>query len=122
MLNKFLSAFLVLLLSGLAATAQTPTADQLNALKSLPKDQQDALLQGVLGKGDGTGTTDSKLNMPETVRPKSDQSAESRNNKKTSDERTLRQADEDPELRANDTILIDLTPIDRYRDINANDA
>jgi protein involved in polysaccharide export with SLBB domain len=126
MLNKLLSAFLVLLLSGLAATAQTPTADQLNALKNMPKDQQDALLQSVLGigKGDGTGTkTDSKLSTPESVRQKSDLSKDELdklNKRKSSDDRTLRQSDEDPELRADDTVLIDLTPIDRYRDRNSN--
>src|SRR5579859_477629 len=122
MLNKLLSAFLVLLLTGLAATAQTPTADQLNALKNMPKDQQDALLQSVLGgKSDGTGTkTDSKLSMPETVQPKTDPSNELLNKfkkGKTLDDRTLRQPNEDPELRADDTVLIDLTPIDRYRDM-----
>src|SRR5882757_4766715 len=126
MLNKSLSAFLVLLLSGLAATAQIPTSDQLNALKNMPKDQQDALIQSVLGTGksDGTGSkTDSKLSTPESVRPKSDLSKEELdklNKRKSSDDRILRQSDEDPELRAEDTILIDLTPIDRYRDRNTN--
>src|SRR5882757_2725702 len=126
MLNKSLSAFLVLLLSGLAATAQTPTSDQLNALKNMPKDQQDALIQSVLGTGksDGTGSkTDSKLNTPETMRPKSDLSKDELdklNKRKSSDDRILRQSDEDPELRADDSFLIDLTPIDRYRDKDIN--
>src|SRR6266403_2504653 len=117
------SAFTLLaILVGAVAIAQTPTADQLNALKSLPKDQQDALLQSVLGKGDSATTkADSKLSMPQTVRPKSDQSTESLDKLrgKTSDGRTLRQPNEDPELRPDDTVLIDLTPIDRYRDTNA---
>ncbi len=120
---KFSGFTLAAILVGAVAVAQTPTADQLNALKSLPKDQQDALLQSVLGKGDGTGTkSDSKLSMPQTVQPKSDQSAESLNKLKgkTSDGRTLRQLDEDPELRADDTVLIDLTPADRYRDNTSN--
>jgi protein involved in polysaccharide export with SLBB domain len=120
---KFSGFTLVAILVGAVAVAQTPTADQLNALKSLPKDQQDALLQSVLGKGDGTSTkTDSKLSMPQTVQPKSDQSIESLdklNKGKTRDGRTLRQLDENPELRADDTVLIDLTPIDRYKDKNA---
>ncbi|HEY3658126.1 MAG TPA: SLBB domain-containing protein [Steroidobacteraceae bacterium] len=126
MLNRFLSALLVLLLTGLAATAQTPTSDQLNALKNMPKDQQDALIQSVLGigKSDGTGSkTDSKLSTPESVRPKSDLSKDELdklNKRKSSDDRILRQSDEDPELRAEDTILIDLTPIDRYRERNTN--
>ena len=61
---------------GAVAVAQTPTSDQLDILKNMPKEQQDALIQSVLGKGDTTGTgtkTDSKLTTPETVRPKTDQ-------------------------------------------------
>src|ERR1700730_780439 len=114
---------LLAILVGAVAIAQTPTADQLNALKSMPKDQQDALLQGVLGKGDGATTkSDSKLSTPETMQPKTDPSNELLNKLKkgkTLDDRTLRQPDENPELRADDTVLIDLTPIDRYRD-NSN--
>jgi protein involved in polysaccharide export with SLBB domain len=114
---KFSGWTLLAILVGAAAVAQTPTLDQLNALKSLSKDQQDALLQSVLGKGDGT-RADSKLSMPETVRPKGEPSTESLDilrKRKTSDGRTLRQSDEDPELRPDDTLLIDLTPIDRYK-------
>src|SRR6202171_3105943 len=127
---KFSALTLAAILVGAVAVAQTPTADQLNALKNMPKDQQDALLQSVLdNKGDGTGTkTDSKLSMPQTVQPKTDQSNELLNKLKkgkTLDDRTLRQTDENPELRPDDTVLIDLTPIDRYRDRNStnpNDA
>ncbi len=105
---------LLAILIGAVAIAQTPTADQLNALKSLPQDQQDALLQGVLGKSDGTGTkTDPRLRMPQTIQQKKSQATEfSEKSEKTSDGRVLRQRDEDPELRADDTVLIDLTPID----------
>jgi polysaccharide biosynthesis/export protein len=123
---KFSGFALAAILLGAAAVAQTPTTDQLNALKSMPKDQQDALIQSVLGKGDGTGAkTDSKLSMPETVQPKTDQSNELLNKLrrgKTLDDRTLRQLDENPELRADDTVLIDLTPIDKYKDKNSNSA
>jgi polysaccharide export outer membrane protein len=93
---------------GLAASAQTPTPDQLQALKDLTPDQQNAILQGI--KGNGTGkTTDSKLKTPETVRPPTDLSE---NAKKTRDGRILRQFDEDPELRANDTVMIEITSVD----------
>src|SRR5258708_18848079 len=122
-----LSGFTLLAtLVGAVAVAQIPTSEQLDALKNMPKDQQDALIQSVLGKGDTTGTgtkTESKLSTSDTVRPKTDQSSELLNKLKkgkTLDDRTLRQPDEDPELRADDTILIDLTTIDRYRDINSN--
>jgi protein involved in polysaccharide export with SLBB domain len=122
---KFSGFTLLTILVGAVAIAQTPTADQLNALKSMPKDQQDALIQGVLGKGGGgTGSkTDSKLSVPETVQPKTDTSNELLNKLKkgkTLDDRTLRQPDENPELRPDDTVLIDLTPIDRYRDKTTN--
>lgn len=104
---------LIAVLAGAVAIAQTP--DQLNALKSLPQDQQDALIQGVLGKGDGTGTkSDPQLRMPQTVLPKRDQStalSDQENKGKTRDGHILRQPFEDPELRADDTVLIDLTPI-----------
>jgi polysaccharide export outer membrane protein len=119
---KFSGFTLLAILVGAVAVAQTPTTDQLNALKSMPKDQQDALIQSVLGRPSGGSTkTDSKLSTPETVQPKTDQSNELQNKLKkgkTLDDRTLRQLDEDPELRADDTILIDLTPIDRNKNAN----
>jgi polysaccharide export outer membrane protein len=114
---KLIVSALVLLLVGALAVAQTPTSDQLNALKNLPQDQQDAFLQGVLGKGDGTGKrTDPRLSTPETVQRKN-QSTEKKD--KTADGRTLRMSDEDPELRADDTVLIDLTPVETTRSTNS---
>ena len=108
MRTRFFGGFLVLLSMGLAASAQTPTPDQLQALKDLTPDQQNALLQGI--KGSGTGkTTDPKLKTPETVRQSTDLSD---NAKKTRDGRILRQSDEDPELRAGDTIMIEITSVD----------
>jgi polysaccharide export outer membrane protein len=94
---------------GLAASGQTPTPDQLQALKeSLTPDQQNSILQGI--KGNGTGkTTEPKLKTPETVRPSTDLSESA---KKTRDGRILRQSDEDPELRADDTVMIEITSVD----------
>jgi polysaccharide export outer membrane protein len=116
---------IVLLLIGMVAGAQTPTPtqEQLNIFKNLPQDQQDALMQSVLGgKGDGTNKkTDSRLNAPETVERKNDRTGETQRetkNDKTIDGRTLRRSDEDPELRADDTVLIDLTPIELDKDGN----
>ncbi len=113
---KFSGVTLLAILLGAAAFAQTPTSDQLNALKNLPPDQQQSLLQQVLGKTDTSGRkTDQKLDMPETVQQKSDESSDmldSFDKDKTKDGRTLRIPNEDPELRANDNILIDLTPIE----------
>ncbi len=88
-------------------------------LKNLPPDQQQQLLQSVLGgKGDGTGKkTDSNLQMPETVRPRNEQLDQYDRyvKDKTVDGRPLRLKDEDPELRPGDTVLIDLVTIERRR-------
>lgn len=106
---------------GNAALAQTPTSEQLGILKSLPADTQSTLIQSVLGKGDGAGTkTDPRLSSPETIRSRSDATDllgqfDKLKKNKTSDGRVLRQFDEDPELRADDTVLIDLVPLEEYR-------
>src|SRR5579872_4966649 len=100
---RFLALSLGVLLGCAVSFAQTPTQEQLDALKNLPQDQQDALLQGVLGKGDGTGTkVDPKLRMPQTIQNKTDllEGAGRKLEKtKTADGRTLRLSNEDPELR-----------------------
>jgi polysaccharide biosynthesis/export protein len=119
-LAGLLRAAIILVVIGSVAGAQTPSPsqDQLNALKNLSPDQQDSLLQSVLGKGDGTNRkTDSQLDTPETVERRNDRlgrSGRETNGEldKTHDGRMLRKADEDPELRANDYVLIDLTPVE----------
>ena len=124
-LARSFSAAIFLILIGAFAGAQSPTQDPLSILKGLSQDQQDALIQSVLGKSDGTNRkTDSQLNTPETVQKKNDRTgaAESgtANRDKTIDGRTLRRFDEDPELRAGDTVLIDLTPVElSLKDSNA---
>jgi polysaccharide biosynthesis/export protein len=124
-LARSLSAAITLILIGAVVGAQTPvpTQDQLNIFKNLPQDQQDALMQSVLGgKGDSTNKkSDSQLDSPETVKRKNDrtgQRQQEENNDKTKDGHTLRKSDEDPELRAGDYVLIDLTPIELDRDGN----
>lgn len=108
---------MALLLLSAASVAQTPTQDQLQALKNLPQDQQTAIMQGVLGAGSGTsvgsGTgkkTDSQLTSPQTVMPKS--TLDLLQQGKTLDGRTLRQTNEDTELQPDDNVLIELTPIE----------
>ena len=116
--SRFLGAIAILLTIGLAPTAKTQTSDTLQALKdSLSPDQQGSILQNVLGKGDGTGKkSDKKLDTPETMW--SDKTNEEKQpvhrikKVETYDGRILRQEDEDPELRADDTVIIDLTPIE----------
>jgi polysaccharide export outer membrane protein len=116
-LARSFSAAIFLILIGAFAGAQSPTQDPLNLLKNLTPDQQDALMQSVLGKGDGTNKkTDSQLNTPETVQKLNDRTGaaqtDTTNRDKTIDGRRLRRSEEDPELRAGDTVLIDLTPVE----------
>jgi polysaccharide export outer membrane protein len=108
MRTRFLGVLLLVLSMGLAASAQTPTPDQLQALKDLSPDQQNAILQGI--KGNGTGKkTDPRLKTPETVHPSPESMDSAR---KTRDGRILRQSDEDPELRADDSVMVELTSLE----------
>jgi polysaccharide export outer membrane protein len=119
-LARSLGAASLLILIGALAGAQSPTQDPLSLLKNLTPEQQDALMQSVLGGKDGTNRkTDSQLNAPETVERKNDRTGgvdrgtnQGTNSDKTIDGRTLRRSDEDPELRAGDSVLIDLTPVE----------
>jgi polysaccharide export outer membrane protein len=116
------AAILILIGAVVGAQTPTPTQDQLNIFKSLSQDQQDSLLQSVLGKGDGTNKkSDSQLESPETGEKKNDRTGgreRETNNDKTKDGHTLRKSDEDLELRAGDYVLIDLTPIELDQDGN----
>jgi polysaccharide biosynthesis/export protein len=122
-LARSVGVAITLILIGAVVVAQTPTPtqDQLNIFKSLPQDQQDALMQSVLGKGSGSQKKSyTQLDSPETVK-KNDRTGareQEENNDKTKDGRTLRQSDEDPELRAGDSVLIDLTPVELDKDGN----
>jgi polysaccharide biosynthesis/export protein len=123
-LARSLGVAIVLILIGAGVGAQTPSPsqDQLNLLKNLTPDQQESLLQSMMGKGDGSNRkSDSQLDSPETVEKKNDRTGETERqpkNDKTADGRTLRNSDEDPELRADDYVLIDLTPIEFDKDGN----
>jgi protein involved in polysaccharide export with SLBB domain len=116
MRSRFLSICFTFLALGTGAFAQTPTPDQLNQLKNLPPEEQQQLMQGLFGnKTDSSGKkVDQKLQTPQTVIPKSDEESEygQYRKEKTRDGRVLRMPDEDPELRPDDTVLIDLTPVD----------
>jgi polysaccharide export outer membrane protein len=116
MRSRILSAFILLLSIGIGASAQTPTSDQLNQLKNLSPEEQQQLMQGALGNKTDSGgkKVDQKLSTPQTVLPNVDENGEYQQSKKdkTRDGRLLRFQDEDPELRPDDTVLIDLTPVD----------
>src|SRR5882672_4729606 len=114
---RSLGAILVALSIGSVASSQNQTSETLQALKnSLSPDQQGSILQDVLGKGTGTGKkTDAKLDTPETVRRKAGAQTDLFDKEKyqrTLDGRILRQSDEDPELRPNDTVLIEMISSD----------
>ena len=104
-----------LVLASASTSAQVPTPEQLNALKTLPADQQQQLIQSVLGKNDGTNRkVDPKLDMGDRNDEQNDRLRELQEaeKNKTVDGRMLRRSREDPELRAFDSVLIDLTPYD----------
>src|SRR5450631_590023 len=110
---------------GLVASSRSQNSDTLQSLKnSMSPDQQSSILQQMLGgKGGASGKkTDPKLDTPETVRRKGDQPDIFDKDKyqKTRDGRTLRQFDEDPELRADDTVLIELVSLDEVCGDNLN--
>jgi protein involved in polysaccharide export with SLBB domain len=114
MRNKFIGAFIIALSIGLASSAQSQNDDAVQSLKdSISPDQQSSILQGILGKGSGT-KSDSKLSTPDTTQPKTTLEQQYLDEKqgKTRDGRILRQVNEDPELRADDTVLIEVTPLD----------
>jgi protein involved in polysaccharide export with SLBB domain len=117
-LRRLVALFVALSFSVLAS-AQSSGSDPLQAIKdSLSSGQQGSVLQNILGKGDANAKkSDGSLNSPETAQPKNEEKNELLENAKkgkTLDGRTLRQAYEDPELRADDTVLIELTPLDEY--------
>lgn len=73
-----------------AASAQTPTAQQMDLYKNLPADQQKQILES-LGRGKGGATPDKDLQFPQTVQPRN-----------TNDE----PQDGERRLKAGDTILL----------------
>src|SRR5208283_2040922 len=112
-------ALLAMLTVALTASAQN--TDPMQTLKDTlsGSGQQGGVLQGILGNGKGTGKeSDRKLETPETVKPP-DQSDLIERNIKTRDGRILRQFNEDPELRADDSVMIEIRSIDDICERNA---
>jgi polysaccharide biosynthesis/export protein len=123
MRSRSLCAVLVLLSLGLASSVQSQSDDTIQALKdSISPDQQNAILQN-LGKVNGSGKkSDSKLNTPDTTKSSQEQELLNDKKQKTRDGRILRQSNEDPELRADDTVLIELTPLEEVCERNLGGA
>ncbi len=113
MRNRILGVFAVMFAAALTASAQT-TTDPLQALKdTLGGDQQGGVLQDVLGQGQNNDKkTDKKLESPQSVQPAQNQKDITEKDIKTRDGRTLRQFNEDPELRPDDSVTIELRPVD----------
>ena len=113
MRTRFLSAsLLIALLGAFAASAQQ--TDTLQSLRdTLSGDQQGNVLQDVLGNQSRNGKkSDKPLQNPQTVMPPQDQKDITEKNIKTRDDRILRQFNEDPELRPDDSVMIELRSID----------
>jgi protein involved in polysaccharide export with SLBB domain len=121
MLRKLRAARFVLgaslLIVSAALTASAQSNDPLQAIKDSlgggGNQDSGGLLQDVLGNGSQNGTkkSDKKLDNPETVVPPMNQDFTERNIK-TRDGRILRQFNEDPELRPDDSIMIEIRAID----------
>jgi len=112
MRNRILGVFAVIFLASLTASAQT--SDPLQAIKDvLGGDQQGGVLPDILGQGQSADKkTDKKLETPQTVAPVPNQKDITEKDIKTRDGRTLRQPNEDPELRPDDSVMIELRPVD----------
>jgi protein involved in polysaccharide export with SLBB domain len=97
----------------LTGSAQS-TQDPLQALKdTLGNGQQSGLIQDVLGGAGQNGKkTDKKLENPETVLPPEDNKPIIDRDIKTPDGRFLRQMNQDPELRAGDSVMIEVRSLD----------
>jgi protein involved in polysaccharide export with SLBB domain len=104
---------LAALCAALAASAQT--SDPLQTLKDTLSGtgQQNGVLQNVLSNTSRNGKkTDKPLDTPETVMPPEDQKDYTERNIKTRDGRILRQVNEDPELRPDDSVMIEMRSVD----------
>src|SRR3984885_14644397 len=114
MRNRILGVLAVMFAAALTASAQTTTTDPVQALKdTLGSGQQGGLIQDILGQGQNNDKkTDKKLESPQSVQPVPNEKDIIEKDIKTRDGRTLRQFNEDPELRADDSVTIELRPVD----------
>ena len=113
MRNRILGVFAVMFATALTVSAQT-TTDPVQALKdTLGGGQQGGVLQDILGQGQNNDKkTDKKLETPQSVTPLPNQKDITERDIKTRDGRTLRQFNEDPELRPDDSVTIEVRALD----------
>lgn len=116
MQSRLFQVLLVVFLLGMALPGHSQSSDQLQSLKdTLSNGDQGtgSVLQDVLGKGNGeTKKSDKKLQNPETVQPPRKDEDIIERDIKTKDGRILRQFNEYPELRPDDSVLIEMRTID----------
>jgi protein involved in polysaccharide export with SLBB domain len=107
---------LALSVAALAQNTGSSITDQLDSLRqNLTPEQQQSITQGLLGGQSGGGTRSTPpLNMPNTVQPRLVNQPEQIKERKTADGHVLRNPNENPELQADDWVLIELTPIEVY--------
>ena len=104
-----------LLLAMTAATAQVPTAEQMEMFRNLPPDQQQAILEAMGGGGlSGGGSSgvrrDRDLDSPETVRPRDpyDDADGDRTDSRQGFPYGTSTMPREPRIRGMDTVLLDL--------------
>jgi polysaccharide biosynthesis/export protein len=114
MRNRILGVFAVMFAAALTVSAQTTTTDPVQALKdTLGGGQQGGVLQDILGQGQNNDKkADKKLETPQSVAPVPNQKDITEKDIKTRDGRTLRQFNEDPELRPDDSVTIEVRAVD----------
>ncbi|MDH5246692.1 MAG: SLBB domain-containing protein, partial [Betaproteobacteria bacterium] len=95
---------LTCLVAGGAAVAQSPTPEQMEAFRNLPPDQQQTILQGVGGTTQGGVQRDRDLKSPETVRPRSVDSATAGGAAGTDE---YGRVPREPRIAGRDTVLLD---------------
>src|ERR1700734_4197536 len=100
MRNRILGVLAVMFAAALTVSAQTTTNDPVQALKdTLGGGQQGGVLEDIIGQGQNNDKkTDKKLESPQNVMPPREKDITEKDIK-TRDGRTLRQFNEDPELR-----------------------
>ena len=113
MRSRLLKIFVVLLMVGSIVPVHSQQSEDLQSLKdTLSNGDQGSVLQDVLGKeGGNTKKTDKKLQTPDTIRQQNDKDIIEKDIK-TREGRILRQLNENPEIRADDTVLIDMRRVD----------
>jgi protein involved in polysaccharide export with SLBB domain len=89
---------LVWLVAAAGAAAQAPSADQMEAFRKLPADQQQAILESLGSKAGGVVTRDADLAVPETSRPSPKARAYD----------DIADREDDSRIRGLDTVLLDV--------------